>query len=103
LSIGGHIDVAFKEMARFTQFSKDEDCKQILKRASDKKGIFLTAVRAFTRICSIPTRKIIFKRLPRREPIMPFSPSSEWWTFYNDLKHGTPTFNLPILRMRGML
>lgn len=87
LSVGGHIDSAFKEMARFPKFSEDEKCKEILKRASERSGIFSTAVTTFDNIYKISSRKIYFKRLPERELVIPFSRSAKWWHFYGDLKH----------------
>jgi len=93
LSIGGHIDSAFKEMARYAEFSEKEACKQILKRASERKGIISTGVNAFDAEYGIATKKVKFKRLVKREDVIPFSRDEgenyvpEWWKFYNDLKH----------------
>lgn len=104
LSIGGHVDSAFKEMARYPEFSSNDDCKQILDllKISDenvKKGkapktvpIWLS-LRAFEKEYQLSQKKVIFKRLPEREQIMPFKPFSskthapEWWEIYNGLKH----------------
>lgn len=92
-SIGGHIDSAFKEMARYPEFSEKEACKQTLKRASERKGIIKTGVNAFDAEYGISTKKVKFKRLVKREDVIPFSRDEgencvpEWWKFYNDLKH----------------
>jgi len=85
LSIGGHIDSAFKEMARYSEFSNNEDCGKILELLEKseenlKEGkapitvpIWLP-VKAFEKEYKISTRTIIFKRLPEREDIIPFKP-----------------------------
>ena len=38
LSIGGHIDSAFKELARYQQFAENESCKEILERIKRDDG-----------------------------------------------------------------
>ena len=88
LSIGGHIDSALKEMARYSEFVEKPSCKEILRRASDKEGIIISGVRAFDEIYGICSKKVIFKCLPERITLTPFSSNKpEWWDFYNDLKH----------------
>jgi len=37
LSIGGHVDSAFKEMAAYKKFSKNEKCKQICQKVRESK------------------------------------------------------------------
>lgn len=93
LGIGGYIDSAFKEMARFPKFSEDRDCQLILERARNKQGIFDSAINAFGRIYPILGGKVIFKRIPEREFTTPFSEPQEWWTYYNNVKHEI-SFNL---------
>ena len=95
LGIGGYIDSAFKEMARSNMFAGVESCKEILKRAEDKSGIIVSAIRAFDEIYGISSKQVIFKCLPERIPITPFEGDKpEWWDFYNDIKHDiTPSFS----------
>jgi len=101
LSIGGYIDSAFKEMARFPRFSEDEACKNIQKRAREHLGIIASGVDAFDTIYGISTKKVSFKFIPKREEVTPFSRSvPEWWTFYNDLKHEVG-FNIKKANLRN--
>jgi hypothetical protein len=88
LSIGGHIDSAFKEMARYSDFADNPSCRDIIERASNREGIFLTAIRTFDEIYGLSSKKVIFKPLPERTALMPFnSNEQEWWTCYNAVKH----------------
>jgi len=90
LSIGGYIDSAFKEMARFSEFSEDELCKKILKRAKEKLGIIKSGVEAFDENYGISTKVVTFKFIPKRDYIKPFEFTEhkpEWWGFYTELKH----------------
>lgn len=104
LSIGGHVDSAFKEMARYPDFSNDKECKEILKILKEseenvKKGKpprtipISLSLKAFDKTYRISKEKIIFKRLPERELFAPFHPHNpktgapEWWEIYNGLKH----------------
>ncbi len=88
LSIGGHIDSALKELARYQRFSEIESCKEILDRAERKEGILVSGIRAFDEIYAINSMTVTFKCIPKRIPITPFNcEKPEWWTFYNDLKH----------------
>jgi hypothetical protein len=94
LSIGGHIDSAFKELARYPRFAEIESCKEILKRTEKKLGIIESGIRAFDEIYAITSLPVTFKCLPKRIPITPFNcEKPEWWNFYNDLKHDI-AFNL---------
>ena len=104
LSIGGHVDSAFKEIAHYPGFSKNEDCQKILnilkeseKNVKEGKAPKTVPVRlpleAFDKECKISKEKIIFKRLPESELVTPFHPHNqrtkapEWWGIYNGLKH----------------
>lgn len=94
LSIGGHVDSAFREMARYPKFSENEACMEILERASERRGIIMSGVEAFDAIYGLSALKVKFKCLGQRETVIPFSvsgggenPLPEWWNFYNDLKH----------------
>jgi len=104
LSIGGHVDSAFKEMARYPEFSDNDDCKKILdllkeSEESIKEGkapktvpIWLS-LRAFEKEYELSQKKIMFKRIPEREDVLPFKPCNlktnapKWWEIYNGLKH----------------
>jgi len=88
LSIGGHIDSAFKELARYPRFDKIESCKEILERAKARQGIIVSGIHAFDEIYAITSMTVWFKCLPTRTPLTPFNcEKPEWWDFYNDLKH----------------
>ena len=104
LSIGGHVDSAFKEMARYPNFSSNEDCQKIcdvLKKSEEnvKKGrapktvpIWLS-LKAFEKEYKLSEKIVVFKRIPEREGVKPFKPrhsrakSPIWWKIYNGLKH----------------
>jgi hypothetical protein len=88
LSIGGHIDSAFKEMARYSEFVEKPSCIDILRRAEEKSGIIISGIRAFDEIYGLCSKKVIFKSLPERTILAPFTYSMpEWWNYYNDIKH----------------
>jgi len=104
LSIGGHIDSAFKEMARYPQFSNNEECQKILdnmkeseeniKKGKTPKTIGISlCLRAFEKEYKLSKRRVKFKCLPKREDVTPFKPynprtkAPEWWEIYNGLKH----------------
>ena len=94
LSIGGHVDSAFKEMARYPEFSGNNDCREILKKVKKKQTIPVTLpLKAFETEYKLSEKTIIFKRLPERENITPFKPRSaraqspKWWKTHNDVKH----------------
>ena len=97
LSIGGHIDSVFKEMARYKDF-KDTACKRYCReirekiKSGDTVPIHLP-INAFEKEYSLSQRTVIFKCLPQGENIRPFAPAPsgnnvpKWWTYYNGLKH----------------
>lgn len=94
LSIGGHIDSAFKEMARYPKFSINSECRQILKLLQEKKVIPITLpLKAFDKEYGISNKIVIFKCLPEVLEVVPFKPRSKtaisphWWKIYNGLKH----------------
>lgn len=90
LSIGGYIDSAFKEMARFSEFSEDEKCKEILARAKERRGIIKSGVEAFDSLYGISAKIVIFKFIPEREFLKPFECAEhkpDWWDFYSKVKH----------------
>lgn len=104
LSIGGHVDSAFKEMAFYRRFSKDAKCLEIRQKVKEtkrriKRGkgpitVTITdSLSAFEPRYKLSTKIVIFKRLPKRDEIIPFNPynrktnAPEWWDIYNGLKH----------------
>lgn len=117
LGIGGHIDSAFKEMARYQGFSKNEDCLKILERLGRSETNIRQGkppipipiglpLKAFEREYELSQRTVVFKRFPRREQVSPFKPSNprtnapEWWEIYNGLKHDVSvTFEKANLRI----
>jgi len=104
MNIGSHIDSAFKVMAQYRKFRKYPKCneiKSIVKEAREKMknnefakgpGIKL-CLRAFEEIYKLSTNTVIFKRLPKREKILPFevfnsqTKAPYWWDIYNHTKH----------------
>lgn len=112
LSIGGHIDSAFLEMARYSEFKDSEKCKKMLKKKKDfdeykkcveKKGKWkgkkpsppslIDYVECFEEQYELSKIKVNFKCIPERVPLTPFKendngkPRIEWWDDYNQLKH----------------
>jgi hypothetical protein len=104
LSIGGHVDSAFKEMARYSEFSENQDCKKILailketdeniKEGRAPKTVPIgISLKAFEKEYELSKRKVRFKRMPERETLTPFEPynpktnAPKWWEVYNGLKH----------------
>lgn len=103
LSIGGHVDSAFKEMARYPKFSGNKECQEILGklkesevRKEEGKGPIPVAIslplEAFENEYKLSARKVKFKLTPEK-PIAPFTPHNpntnapKWWESYNALKH----------------
>lgn len=104
LNIGGHVDSAFKEMVKYPDFSSNTDCQKIVKimkqsEENIKRGKApITApislsLKALDTLCGISEEKLIHKRLPEREFIVPFQPINKktrapnWWEIYNGVKH----------------
>jgi len=94
LTIGGHVDSAFKEMARYPKFSGNDDCKDILEKVKKKQTVPITLpLKAFETEYKLSEKTIIFKRLPERQNVKPFKPRSgraqspKWWKVYNGIKH----------------
>lgn len=89
LAIGAHVDSAFKEMFRCSEFSKKYD--KILKKVNAGRAT-MTDYRKLDQEYCISKRKVDFKRLPEREVVIPFQKfealkSPDWWTAYNKIKH----------------
>jgi len=106
LNIGGHIDSAFKEMARYPKFyrRKNSKCKKIVEivrenRQKIKRDEFASGpgiklcIETFEEIYELSKKEVKFKRLPSRENIFPFAPHNPktnapyWWDIYNHTKH----------------
>lgn len=95
LAIGAHIDSAFKEMARYPEFSTKYP--YILKKGTGEPRI--PTIREYYDLAmeyKLPQRKVIFKRLPEREQVVPFHQfvkvkdkiiTPDWWHVYNNVKH----------------
>jgi len=103
LSIGGHVDSAFKEMARYPKLSKKK-CQEILKilkesEANKQKGKapktvpISLSLKAFGKEYRLDKEKVLLKCLHGRRMITPFQPfnlktkAPKWWNVYNSLKH----------------
>ena len=92
LAIGAHIDSAFKEIARYPEFSTKYPL--ILAKQNGQPNI-----RDYYDLAAeykLSERKIMFKRLPEREQVMPFQQytkdgdrikTPDWWRVYNGVKH----------------
>lgn len=112
LSIGGHIDSAFLEMARYIEFEDNEKCKAILKKKEkfdkynkhkkERKELkgkrppapgYWDYISCFEKQYGLSKLVLKFKRLPEMETLTPFKSSSsdkatiDWWDDYNSLKH----------------
>jgi len=104
MNIGSHIDSAFKVMAQYGRFRNNPKCNEIMSivREARRKmknnefakgpGIKL-CLEAFEEIYKLSAQTVIFKRIPKREPISPFDVSNPqtrapyWWDIYNHTKH----------------
>lgn len=95
LAIGAHIDSAFKEMARYPEFLTKYPA--ILTAQSGKSRN--PTIRDYHDLAveyKLPQRKVMFKRLPEREQLIPFQQytkvggrivTPDWWRIYNGVKH----------------
>ena len=95
LAIGAHIDSAFKEMARYPEFSTKYPL--ILKKKTG--GPRNPTIRDYYDLAveyKLPQRKVAFKRLPEQELVIPFQQYAkvenkviipDWWHVYNNVKH----------------
>jgi hypothetical protein len=100
LSIGAHIDSAFKEIARYPPF--ETKYPLILKNADGKpKKSTIWDYYPVAEELKLSKQKITFKRLSVREELSPFNTYQkakdatgkdcitcpDWWNAYNDIKH----------------
>jgi hypothetical protein len=104
VSIGGHIDSAFKEMARYPKFASNDRCKKILEKLEETKvniqrgkqpkpiSIKL-CLEVFETEYRLSEKYVAFKKRDGTPYIItPFENWSskrvpEWWAIYNNLKH----------------
>lgn len=104
LSIGGYVDSAFKEMARFPQYRKNVSCQKILNKLQKseeniEKGehpitiSIKLCLEAFERVHKLSSKIVEFRGVSMTEKVQPFKPynpdtnAPEWWEIYNGLKH----------------
>jgi hypothetical protein len=93
LAIGAYVDSAFKEIARYTEFSKKYP--QLFQQVSEGKptiGDYYPLSLEY----KLPKREVFFKCLPERQRIKPFLEfekvgkslkTPDWWGVYNGVKH----------------
>jgi hypothetical protein len=97
LAIGAHIDSAFKEIAAYPEFSvKYPEILSPKTRSGKKREPNITDYFPISEAYKLSQRKVMFKRLPEREPIIPFQQyakigdgvmTPDWWQVYNSVKH----------------
>ena len=101
VSIGAHIDSAFKEIARCPSFERKYPL--ILKKADGKprKRTTIWDYYPLAEELNLSKQKVTFKHLPTREELHPFKQYQktkdvtgkeciscpDWWNAYNDIKH----------------
>jgi len=106
LSIGGHLDSAFKEIVRYKGYAKDPEIAKIKVRLdnwekawvskrkigqSDKVSM-VEMFNVFEQKWHLSTREVKYKILNVRPSKQPFlairkDPLRGWWSIYNGLKH----------------
>jgi len=93
LSIGAHIDSAFKEIYRYPEFSRRYP--QILKKIETNKATIKDYLPISKEYCLFE-RQVRFNPLPKPAVILPFQDykksgkvltTPSWWTVYNNVKH----------------
>lgn len=81
--LGGHVDSTFKEMARYPKFCDNEECEEILTLIGKSENSveqgrapitipIRLLLKAFEKEYQLTKKRVIFKRLPEREEILPF-------------------------------
>jgi hypothetical protein len=89
-AIGAHIDSAFKEVARYPEFSTKYP--EILGKRKPSIVDYFPLAEEY----KLFQRKVMFKCLPEREQVMPFQQfvkvgnevkTPSWWQIYNGVKH----------------
>lgn len=106
LNICGRVDSAFKEMAKYRKFynRQSSTCREIVRIVRENKRRitrgeiprgpgFKLCLETFEDIYNLSRKEVIFKRLPIRDQIIPFTPHNSrtrapyWWDLYNQTKH----------------
>lgn len=105
MSIGGYVDSAFKEMARYQGFANDIGCSKIRKILQESESNIQAGkapktvpinlcLSVFEKIYEISHREVVIKTLPKStnivRPFEPYHPKTKapiWWIAYNELKH----------------
>jgi hypothetical protein len=94
LAIGAHIDSAFKEMARYPEFSGK--CPTLFEKVSTGKRVDIRDYLDLAVEYKLPQKKVLFKCLPERVSVTPFQhykktgtrlTTPNWWRIYNGVKH----------------
>jgi hypothetical protein len=94
VTIGAHIDSAFKEIIKHPFFSNFPD--MLTPTYSNGRSRFhnITDFYPVSEEYNLPSLKVTFKRLPNREDLYPFqgyvrqnNGSPYWWENYNNIKH----------------
>lgn len=119
LSIGGHVDSALKEMARYPDFSNNPTCKKIVEKLHESENSIKSGrppltiaiglcLEAFEKEYEISKKRVIFKQSAEKMEIIPFEPSTvkskipDWWRVYNGLKHDV-TVNIKEANLQNAL
>jgi hypothetical protein len=97
LQIGGYVDTAFKEMAKYSQFDGNEPCQSIRDKTSTGDMIVIEVFRdAFEPLYELSSRKVVIRALESFTELWgnckPFSDfkdkkTTTWWSAYNGVKH----------------
>jgi len=92
LAIGGYVDSAFKEIARYKEFCENSVCKRITELSRERKPVGIKLALDAFKDYQLPQKKVYFKSPMGASEIVPFKPEKqdsrpEWWTSYNELKH----------------
>jgi hypothetical protein len=89
-AIGAHIDSAFKEVARYLEFSTKYP------EISERRKPSITDYFPLAEEYKLSQRKVTFKCLPEREQVIPYQQfvkvenevrTPSWWQTYNGVKH----------------
>ena len=98
LQIGGYVDTAFKEMAKYHSFDGNEKCALIRTKTEAGETVKISLAReAFEPVYNLSSRTLFAKSpqylrrilVDRRRPFSDFrlGKSPSWWKAYNKIKH----------------
>ena len=97
LAIGAHIDSAFKEIAKYPEFSaKFPEIVNPKTKEGKPRYPNITDYYPFSEFYKLHQKTVMFKRLPQPEPLIPFKQylkvgeriaTPDWWQVYNKVKH----------------